>query len=166
MEMFIIVFVIIIIIGVGMYFFFKISVASTKETAEDLCVQTATSQLDYVSILPELICSERTYTESYCIDVFKAMAYKDLDDKEALAAGNCPKKVVIEQAYPEPRSEDKECTSVSRAMERNCNYILLYEPPQDVTEARMEAIISAPIALYYPHTDEYRIGRLVISSYM
>ncbi|MFH1637060.1 MAG: hypothetical protein ABIB71_01395 [Candidatus Woesearchaeota archaeon] len=165
MEMFVVLIIIFIIIGFGMYVFFKASISGTKEQAEGLCVMTATSQLKAILYMPELICSSQAHIENYCIDVFKVIAYKGAESKGAIIAGNCPVKVVIEQAYPEPNG-DRECDMVRPGMDKNCKYIVLYEPSEGEKAGReTEIITSTPVSLYYPEKDEYAIGRLVISSY-
>jgi len=167
METFMILFVIFVLIGIGMYFFYKFSISSTKETAKEACMLTASEMLSSVLTTPELQCTHQSSPKS-CVDAVKILAFKNSSGIRLLKKGPCKKKIVFQQVYPQPgKNNNTECDANSmRSIEfpTNCGKWTLVVPDAAV-KGKAERIISTPVSLYYPNKKEYGIGKLVLSVY-
>jgi len=169
MESFMILLVVFILIGFGMYFFFKVSVASTQESAEEMCMLDASQMLSSVLSVPEIQCSVQGALEDDCIDTVKLIAFMDSDRKKLLEGkGACLKKIEFVQVYPVPegRKNDTECTAPEMRnpdFPENCGKWTLVGPEN--TKGMAARKISTPISLYYPHIREFGLGKLMLTTY-
>ena len=169
METFMVIIVLFIIIGVGMYFFFKFSIASTKEEAQDVCILDAAKMVASASSLPELRCSVSGHESTrICVDLLKAIAAKKVNST-SFRSITCPRDVTLEIIYPEP-GKGAECTErkVTEAdFPRNCANVTIYKAPQGLLKGKTGPILnSAFISIYVPTSDRYIVGRLKIGSYI
>lgn len=174
METFMILFVIFILIGFGMYFFYKISISSGQETHTGVCITQAEGMLSSIVKMPDIQCNGKE-TEA-CIDIAKLAAFaeglkSDKNRRKVIESSVCPKRIIVEQAYPYPdierNSNITNCTRMdlnSPDFPRNCGRWNVFEPAT-AKKAASSRLISTPILLYYPAKDEYGIGKLIITLY-
>lgn len=169
METFIIIFVIFIIIGFLIFFFLKFSIADTKETAEEACMQSSSLMLLSVLDMPELQCSFKS-TPQDCVDTGKLLAFIQSRESEKMAAGMCVKKIVFKQLYPRPgsRYNSSECnlnTMRDPKFPEKCGIWTVATPTEKSMKNKAARPISTPVSLYYPHKREYGLGELQITTY-
>ena len=162
--------VLFILIGVGMYFFFKFSIAGTKEEAKEVCILDAAKMVASASSLPELRCSVAGHESTrICVDLLKAIATKKANST-SFRSITCPRDVTLEIVYPEPEKGASECTerSVSEPdFPRNCANVTIYKVPAGLLKGKTGPILnSAFISIYVPTSDRYIVGRLKIGSYI
>lgn len=170
METFIVLLVLFVIIGLGIYFFFKFSIAGTKEEAQELCILDAAKMVASASSLPELRCSFGGHESTrICVDLLKAIATKKVNST-SFKSITCPRDVTLEIIYPEPNPRAGECTerSVSEPdFPRNCANITIYKVPTGLLKGKTGPIYnSAFVSIYVPTSDRYIVGRLKIGSYI
>ncbi len=169
METFMIIFVIFILIGFGMYFFYKVSVSSNIETAQEACELETYEMVLTTLELSGLKCSFNTAPKD-CVDVAKLRSFIDTGAAQDVGTGPCTIKVVFRQVYPKPGEEavDIECSQNEMRdpnFPENCGKWTLKVPSEEDTEGKAEAAISSAVSLYYPHQKEYGIGELEITTY-
>jgi len=146
-ETILVTFVVTIIIVLGLFFFYKINQNSLdKEVLEY-------EQLQVYALLSTLQ-NHAQVQYSYLgnsensIDTAKLLNTKlnDLGEKE----------ITIKQIYP--RTDNKKCSPGNYP---NCNSYLIYSKH---TKENVN-IISTPVSLYFPSTNEYKLGLLEIKWY-
>jgi hypothetical protein len=142
------VFMVVLVVALG--FYFKFSMASVKETGENVCMVSNTVMLSSVATMPELQCSVNGKRDE-CVDTSKLLVF---DTKSAVFNTNCEQKVYFEEIYPSLKSATCDLNNYP-----DCNIYIVHEP--DVAyESSIK--ISTPVSLYYPLTNEYKFGKLVI----
>jgi hypothetical protein len=141
---------------VGLIFFHNFNMNSIKsQYVSNEKIRTFTLLRTFQD-LPEIKCSSQI-KDVNCVDSIKLFSFKKLSN---INFGN--KKISMELVYPEETG--KECN-----LERfqwdypNCNYWLLYE--KKPSKFKSKEIITTPVSLFYPLTNEYKIGLLKIESY-
>lgn len=151
-ETLLVLFAITIIIILGVFLFYRYNIQSLSEKGESLDEQQASVLLARISSMPEFECSLDN-----CMDASKFLPFENLARLRDYSGIFGRKRIVVEQVYPEA-SADKECTAqIYNQVDYpdNCNRWTLYNNAGDETY-----IISTPVALYFPETEEYRLGIL------
>lgn len=140
------VFMVVLMVALG--FYFKFSMRGVEESGENACIVSNTVLLASIAAMPEIQCSSNGKMDE-CIDTIKLLMF----DAEGFTT-NCDQKVYFEELYPE--LSNKTCSSNDYP---DCNMYILYDP-DIVHESSIK--ISTPVSLYYPLTDEYKFGKLVV----
>ncbi len=140
---------------VGLIFFHNFNMNSIKsQYVSNEKIRTFTL-LKTFQDLPEIKCSFQI-KDVNCVDSLKLFSFKKLNK---INFGN--KKISMELIYPE--GTEKECNPERFQEYPNCNYWNLYE--KKPSKFKSKEIITTPISLFYPLTNEYKIGLLKIESY-
>jgi len=167
METFVVLFVVFIIIGFGMFLFYKFSMQSSKQAAQEVCVMDATQMIQSVLTIPEIQCSISGSLEN-CVDVFKLMAFNGTAKASQLGKGGCPKKVVFKQIYPAP-SPEKNATECKigdmGSFPDSCGQWTVSAPNPSEIRNKASRQFAGPVSLYYPHLNQRGVGKLVITAY-
>jgi len=154
METILIAVIFVILLVVALAFYFKFSAESVEQTAENVCLVSNTVLLASIAATPEIACSIEGQREP-CIDTTKLLVFDPNRDRLPYST-ICSQKVSFEQVYPVP-DNDVVCTSNTYP---DCTIYPFSEPEGTSVEAGIR--ISTPVTLYYPLTEDYKLGRLVI----
>jgi len=163
-ETILVVFVVIIIILVGVIFYFRFTIARNEALPYELSERQATIMLAKAVNLDEIACSEED-----CVDTAKFLPFKRVlaEDYDRFKKIFGRKKIVFRIIYPEPEEsvKDVECgvaEYIQVEYPENCGKWTLYEfNPENELGAKISTVVS----LYFPETDQYKVGRLEIEHY-
>lgn len=147
------VFMVVLVVALG--FYFKFSLQSTEEKGEHACLVSNTVLLSSIASMPEIQCSVNGKREQ-CIDTTKLLVFDASREYEEFFTANCDQKVYFTQVYPEPEDVEEVC---EQGTYPDCSIYVYYDPEIEYSSS---LIMSTPVSLYYPLTDEYRFGKLVI----
>lgn len=141
---------------VGLIFFHNFNIRNIKAQYDyNEKVKTFTLLTTFQD-LSEIKCSSQI-KDVDCVDTLKLFSFKKLNN---INFGN--KKISIELVYP--KIAEKECSSERFQWDYpNCNYWVLYE--KELSKVKSKEIITTPVSLFYPLTEEYKVGLLKIESY-
>ena len=153
METIMVVMVFMIVLIVALAFFFKFQLASLEEKGDRACIVSNTVLLSAVSSMPEIQCSKDSKTER-CVDTSKLVVFNPEKQYGSLFTTNCNQKIYFTQLYPEPMNDS--CTLNTYP---NCGRYDFFTPNVKYSSSIR---ISTPTTLYFPLTDEYKLGRLTI----
>ncbi len=161
-ETLLVLFVIIIIIILGMLVYFRYSQAHITTIAAELSEQESSIILASILRLPEISCTDNT-----CIDTSKLLPFQILLQGKMsyyrVLFGS--KTIRITHLYPEPNITAP-CTIQTYnqfTYPDTCNSWVVYDgTPSQFTR---KSVISTPISLFFPEQDQYRIGRLEVTTY-
>ena len=145
--------VFIIVLLVALVFYFKFSMEGVEASGERACLVSNTVLLSSVLSMSEIQCSINGQTE-LCVDTSKLLVFDPSREYGSLFTTNCDQKIYFEQVYPEAGEE-----ICSTSNYPDCGVFEFYSP--DVSYSATTKI-STPATLYYPLTDEYKFGKLVI----
>ena len=112
--------------------------------------------------MPEVKCSSQKQLAN-CIDTLKLFSFKLNSNKYFDFLGY--KQISVIAIYPKT-TEKKECNSLAFQnpnYPENCNYWILYDRKPMLYNSL--DILSSPISLYYPLTDEHKLGLLQVGLY-
>lgn len=151
--MIIVVFMVVLIVGLA--FFFKFSMSSLEETGEDICMVSNTVLLSSITSMPEVECSVNGKTQD-CIDTTKLVVFDPAREYGSYFSTICNQRVYFEDVYPVKGEEEVECTQGTYP---DCNLYSFYDSDPDALPGIK---ISTPVSLYYPLTEEYTVGKLVV----
>ncbi len=144
-ESILVTFFVIVIIAIGLIVFYRFSLNSLDNYEDDYREQQLMSLL---ITLP----NELGYT--YLGDSQNAV-----DTSKLFYEGNYGfMKLVIEQTYP--FQEKVECNMQNYP---DCNYFAVYNKQN--LNLKNKLIESKPVSLYFPLTDEYKLGKLIVEYY-
>ena len=148
-ETILVIFIVTIIIGMGLYTFYQFQIKSIEDYRSELEQNRNLILLSTLQNSPEL-------SYSYLGDEKNALDTIKLLDNNLNELGL--KEITVKLIYPE--DEDKLCGKNNYP---KCNKYVVYEnKPIKVNSVE---IISIPISLYYPYSDEYKAGVLELKSY-
>lgn len=166
-ETIMVLFVFFILLAIMLFFYYQYSIQNIKNIGEEVTEEKASILLYSVTSTPELRCSSLTEEED-CIDTTKLLAFKALvknnEDHYSAIFGYAT--ITVEQLYPEINSTEECIPSNYQNVlyPDNCKYWEIYSKlPQ---KYRANPVIYTPISLYFPNTDEYRIGKLTMRVYL
>ncbi len=148
-ESIIVIFIVTIIIGIALFVFYQLQINSIENTKTELEQNRDILLLSTLKNNPIL---SYTYlgTEENALDTIKLL------NNNLVNLGN--KEIIIKQVYPDVK--DITCTKQNYP---DCNkYVVYSKKPVKITNTQ---IISTPVLLYFPYTDEYYPGTLEIRSY-
>ncbi len=151
-ETILVIFVFTVLLLVGLIIFYRFQVQSIENENFNNELFKFYNMVGYFPNIPELKCSSLT-EESECIDVLKMLAFRNTEQNYGY------KNITVFVIYPKSTSL-KECVkSVD-----SCNIFKLYynKPNFQVKNIYKTSTI---VSLYYPETDEYRVGKLVLEWY-
>lgn len=158
-ETILILFVFIILLAIGLFFYYQFYFKSIERTAETTLSISTSFLLSYISSMPEISCNNEK-----CIDTLKLFAFINQNPDIPIFKG---KKIEIKQLYPIP-TISAQCT-IQHYQQHNDYYLycdswlLSDDRPSSFKKA---PIYSTPISLYYPNTNKYGIGKLIITDYL
>ena len=89
-----------------------------------------------------------------CIDTSKLIVFDASRSYSSFFSTNCNQKVYFEQLYPEPINGTCNANNYP-----GCSIYYFYDPEIEYTSSIK---ISTPVSLYYPLTEEYKFGKLII----
>lgn len=147
------VFMVVLIVALG--FYFKFSLQSVQEAGNNACMVSNTVLLSSIASMPEIQCSVNGKREQ-CIDTTKLLVFDASREYGDFFSSNCDQKVYFTQVYPEPEDLEEVCVQGTYPA---CALYPYYDPEIEYSSS---LLISTPVSLYYPLTDEYRFGRLVV----
>ena len=147
------VFMVVLVVALG--FYFKFSLQNTEEKGEYACFISNTVLLSSIRSMPEIQCSVHGKREQ-CIDTTKLMVFDASREYEEFFTANCPQKVSFIQVYPVPEDVEEVCVQGTYP---DCAVYLYYNPGVEYSSSIQ---ISTPVSLYFPLTDEYRFGKLMV----
>ena len=153
METLMVAVVFMVVLIIALAFYFKFSLDSIEESGEEACLVSNTVLLVSVSSVPEIQCSINGKTEN-CIDTSKLIVFDPSRVYGSMFTTNCDQKVYFEQIYPEP--ENGTCDQNNYP---DCGIFEFYDPDVSYSSSIK---ISTPTSLYFPLTEEYKFGKVVI----
>jgi len=161
METIMVLVVFIIILIVGMVFFWGVVMKDIGASAKELEEEKYYVLTSILPTLPELLYSEATNEEEY-IDTSKILAFQKTiaDQTSHYSQLFGQTRISIEQTYPKPATI-KECTLrefTNTDYPDNCNSWILYNK----LTTRITRKITMPVSLYFPSSNQWRIGRLIV----
>lgn len=161
-ETILVLFIVSIILILLIFVYYRYTISSIQATGSELSEQEALVQLSFIKKYPELSCANEN-----CIDMLKAVSFKQIyqQNKDYYLRTFGKKRILIEQIYPEPKTKD-ECTAIKFNQfdyPNNCKFWVIYEeiPP----EYKSKQITSIPVSIFFPESNEFRLGRLNIEVY-
>ena len=162
-ETLLVVFFIVLIIAIGSLLYYRHFMETAKTQVEELSEQEMSVLLASITEMGEIRCGQGD-----CIDTSKIIPFSNVI-KAHSAYYNADlgfKKITLEIVYP--ASEHNKAPCDLRAYQQsmypnNCGFYTLYE--NEPKQAKKAITVGSPVSIYYPETDEYRIGRLKIESY-
>lgn len=166
-ETVMVLFVFFVLLAIMLFFYYQYSIQNIKNVAEELTEEQSSILLYSVTKIPELRCSSLTEEEE-CLDTTKLLAFNTLakSNEEYYSSILGYSTITVEQVYPEVNSTE-ECTAINYQnvlYPENCKYWVLYSKiPQ---KYRANPVIYTPISLYFPDTNEYRVGKLTMRVYI
>ena len=126
---------------------------SVDESGQNACMVSNTVLLSSITSMSEIQCSSGGKRDE-CIDTSKLLVFDASRTYSSFFNTNCNQKVYFEQLYPEP---------VNGTCDNNnypdCSIYYFYDPGVEYISSIK---ISTPVSLYFPLTDEYKFGKLVI----
>ena len=159
-ETLLVLFVIVIILIIGMFLYFRFSLAHVKTIAGELSEQESTILLASALALQEIRCEEKDCADTSKFLPFAALTQHDQYYSDLLGF----KKIVFEQVYP--AVEGHECTLSLYSQDtypQNCRLWVVYDHHPGSIKQR--TLVSTFVSLYFPEINEYRIGRLEVTTY-
>ena len=161
-ETILVTFIISIILVLLIFVYYKYTISSIESSGSKLSEQEALVQLSFITKYPELSCKNAN-----CIDMLKAVSFKQVynQNKDYYLRTFGKKRITVEQIYPQPKTED-ECNSQKFNQidyPNNCKFWVIYEeiPPTYTSKQKT----SIPTSIFFPESDEFRLGRLNIEVY-
>ena len=155
LETILVLFVFIVILGLALFYYYDYTIKSIETLGEELTEEQASILLLSIASLPEISC----YNDN-CIDTSKLLAFQNSQKNYKIFS---KKTIKIEQLYPEPASA-AQCTLQhfqTKEYPNNCKYWLLSESKK-LASSRL---FSIPVSLYYPESNTYSLGKLIIEVY-
>ena len=153
-ETILVLFIFIVILVLGMVFFYRFSLQGLEENKLDNERLKFNTMLSTVPEMAEITCSIYSQ-EVNCIDVYKLLAFKNINDKYMDRMGFM--NITIYSLYPERNGNVCELGSV-----RDCGiWNIYYNKP---IEAKTTLVLRSPVSLYY--IDKYGIGEIVMERYL
>lgn len=147
------VFMVVLVVALGFYFTF--SFKNTEQKGKEACLVSNTVLLSSITSMPEIQCSINGKREA-CIDTSRLMVFDASREYKEFFTTNCKQKVYFTQVYPVPKDTDAVCIQGTYP---DCGVFPFYDPKVDSSGS---IVISTPVSLYFPLTDEYRFGKLVV----
>lgn len=160
-ETILVVFILIVIIILGMVVFTRFTEQGIENEAIENRRLRFNTLLSSFPETPEIECSITGLKES-CIDVYKLSILGALTnvDKSYYRGRFGEKNITVYLVYPE---ENKNFCKINNL--DNCGvWNVYYWRPEAVKGGRV-IIQETPVSLYFPRTDSYGVGRLVIEGY-
>ena len=158
METLMVALIFMVVLLVALAFYFKFSLQSTEEAGNTVCLTSNTVLLSSVASMPEIQCSINGVREQ-CIDTSKLLVFDASREYSSFFTSNCKQKVYFTEVYPVPSDLEKVCASGTYP---DCAIYNYYDPDVD---SDASILLSTPVSLYYPLTNEYHFGRLVVEVY-
>ncbi len=149
-ETMLVIFIVTIIIGIALFTFYQIQLKSIEKSKVEL---EQSRNLILLETLPNSI--ELSYSnlgnEQNSIDTLKLL------NSNSLNYGF--KDISIKQVYPEINGE----IICNKQSYPNCNKYVVYS--KKLSKYNSLEVISVPVSLYFPYTDEYKSAVLEVKSY-
>ncbi len=155
METIMVAMIFMVVLIVALAFYFKFSLQHTEEAGNTACLISNTVLLSSIASMPEIQCSIHGVREQ-CIDTSKLLVFDASREYSTFFTSNCQQKVYFTEVYPVPEDVTEVCTQGTYP---HCAVYAYYDP--NVTYSA-SILISTPVSLYYPLTDEYHFGKLVV----
>ena len=161
-ETLLVLFIIVILIIVGMIVYFRFSLAKVESIGGQLSEQESTVLLASASTMAEFRCNERD-----CMDTSKFLPFRTTVHMHVgfYTSSLGYKKIAVYQVYPSMNNTN-DCTLEMYAQEDypyNCRSWVLYD--RQPTPLKQAMTASTFVSLYFPEVEEYRLGRLEVTSY-
>ena len=156
-ETIIVIFIFMVMLGLGMIFFYKFQIGSIEQDQQDYRIQKFDNILLSLPTYPEIECSIYGVSEN-CVDVFKLAAFSKVGSSEYYKEQLGFKNITVYQMYP--NKNNNEC---NLNVPQDCGVWNVY-----YNEPRVKGVTlirETPVSLYYPATDSYGIGLLVVEAY-
>ena len=155
METIMVAMIFMVVLVVALAFYFTFSLQSTEEAGETACLVSNTVLLSSIVSMPEIQCSMNGIREQ-CIDTSKLLIFDASREYSEFFTSNCQQKVYFRELYPLPEDTEELCTQGTYP---ECAVYDYYDPQVDSSAS---ILISTPVSLYYPLTDDYHFGKLVV----
>ncbi|MEK6934342.1 MAG: hypothetical protein AABW46_00530 [Nanoarchaeota archaeon] len=169
MEMIFVLLILVVIIFMGFIFYYSFLYKGLEEKGERFTEIDAIILTDSVASMAELTHDTGVINS---IKIFSLVEHIDDDYYKDFFGDD--KKVILEVVYPKPEG-DVDCTSIdpNRHFDTNyhfntnyrnnkCKSFTIYDAKSGIRE---QEIRQNPVSVYYPLTDEYKIGILRIGVY-
>ena len=154
------VFIFIILIVFGLIFFYRVQNASIAEDFNNFKLEKLTVDFITLGDLPEFSCSKAGIKES-CIDAGKLIVFSRMLNnqkyKDYYFEKFGYKNITIYQVYPNTNN-NKCVTSIS-----DCGVFEVYNKKPTNIDSKL--VRNTPVSLYYPDTDEYKVGVMIVEAY-
>ena len=161
-ETILVVFVFIVIISLGLVFFYRFQLQAIQQDISDYNEDEFANILISFPDLAEVGCSFNA-EKANCMDAYKLISFQSISKKRSsyffkrLGYMN----ITVYSLYPSESSVACEGSST-----RACGVWKLYSRlPEDRKLLFDKTVQETPISLYYPDTDSYGIGKLVVEAY-
>ena len=145
----------IIILVFGLFLYFQYSYSSIQGRGLEFQETEYSTLLYSITDSPEFTC-----TKGNCIDMTKIIALKQLNYRLK------NKEIKIEIIYPEPLQK-RECTIEDYSNQNYPNMCNFWQIPalKTIKKITSKPVVKTPISLYYPETDEFKIGLIYLTIY-
>ena len=155
METLMVALIFMVVLLVALAFYFKFSLQSTEQAGNTVCLTSNTVLLSSIASMPEIQCSINGVRKQ-CIDTSKLLVFDASREYSSFFTANCKQKVYFTEVSPVPSDSEKEC---SLGTYPDCAVYMYYDPG---VESSASILLSTPVSLYYPLSNEYHFGRLVV----
>ena len=147
-ETILVIFIITVIIALGLFVFYRYNLSSLENERLNYEQEKVYALLSNLQNNPQLQYSYLGNNEN-AVDTLKLLNInlEDLGEKE----------IAIKQIYP--KTEDKLCTSKNYP---DCSSYVIYKK---ISSKKSVNIITTPVSLYFPLTNEYKAGLIEIKWY-
>lgn len=158
-ETILVLFIFIVLLIIGMIVFYRYNAEGLKQSMFEIESNKFNAMLSTFAQSPEIRCSFLGQDIS-CVDSYKLIGFKKIaeDNKGYYREKLGNKNITFYLLYP--FKNNKEC---DLANTKDCGVWNIYlEKPKRYEKT---LIIETPISLYFPETDDYGIGKMVVTWY-
>ena len=164
-ETVIVIFIFVVMLGLFLIYYTQFRSEGIKQEAKETKTEASTALLSVLASVPEIKCSEKA-KEEQCIDTVKVLALGNIVNQNINYYRSVfgARDITLEILYPKP-SQKGECnqnTYKNINYPSNCNEYTIFS---SATKTQNTNIISTPVSIYFPETDTFGIGKLIITTY-
>ena len=164
-ETVIVIFIFIVLVSLFIIYYTQFRSEGIQQEAKESKTSQSVSLLSVLASVPEIKCSEKTKEEN-CIDTVKVLALKSIVRQNINYYRSVfgTRDITLEILYPQPKTK-VECnlqTYKNINYPLNCNQYIIFS---SVTKTSNKNIISTPVSIYFPETDTFGIGKLIVTTY-
>jgi len=159
-ETILVVFIFIVLIALGLVFFYRFQLQSIQSEIQEYEHDHLSTLLVSLPESPEFSCSFRG-EKGHCLDTFKLLAFSEVSGKDSSFFQRFGyMNISVYSLYP---SSSVPCSS---SQFNSCGVWTIYSRlPEDKHLILGKEVLDSPVSLYFPDTDSYGVGLLVVEVY-